>query len=200
MLFMTARFGWSATSFSRDSAAPASAKSMKDSSTMSVQPCPSRIPSRRRRSALGTRSDVGLFGVTTTAKSASQRIASAANLSTSSWKDGASSANSTTLPAGAAFAYSLNEGTGTMSFVARWPELIKIISGHLATKLIVPVPSFNEYANAAPAGNVVEFALDAPSFQLDVDRFAAEAIRCEADFAVVVTPNNPTSLLVPRAD
>jgi threonine-phosphate decarboxylase len=79
-------------------------------------------------------------------------------------------------------------------------ELIKIISGHLATKLIVPVPSFNEYANAAPAGNVVEFALDAPSFQLDVDRFAAEAIRCEADFAVVVTPNNPTSLLVPRAD
>lgn len=79
-------------------------------------------------------------------------------------------------------------------------ELIKIISGRLATKLIVPVPSFNEYANAAPAGNVVEFALDAPSFQLDVDRFAAEAIRCEADFAVVVTPNNPTSLLVPRAD
>ena len=79
-------------------------------------------------------------------------------------------------------------------------ELIKIISGHLATNLIVPVPSFNEYANAAPAGNVVEFALDAPSFQLDVDRFAAEAIRCEADFAVVVTPNNPTSLLVPRAD
>lgn len=79
-------------------------------------------------------------------------------------------------------------------------ELIKIVSGHVATKLIVPVPSFNEYANAAPAGNVVEFALDAPSFQLDVDRFAAEAIRCGADFAVVVTPNNPTSLLVPRAD
>lgn len=79
-------------------------------------------------------------------------------------------------------------------------ELIKIISGDLATKLIVPVPSFNEYANAAPEGNVVEFALDTPSFQLDVDRFAAEAIRCEADFAVVVTPNNPTSLLVPRAD
>ena len=79
-------------------------------------------------------------------------------------------------------------------------ELIKIVSGHLAAKLIIPVPSFNEYANAAPAGNVVEFALDAPSFQLDVDRFAAEAISCGADFAVVVTPNNPTSLLVPRAD
>src|SRR5450830_31935 len=49
-------------------------------------------------------------------------------------------------------------------------ELIKILSGHLATRLIVSVPSFNEYANAAPEGNVVELALDAPSFQLDVDR------------------------------
>lgn len=79
-------------------------------------------------------------------------------------------------------------------------ELIKIISAHLAHKLIVPVPSFNEYTNAAPAGHVVEFALDGPSFQLDVDEFARQAIACGADFAVVVSPNNPTSLLVPRDD
>jgi histidinol-phosphate/aromatic aminotransferase/cobyric acid decarboxylase-like protein len=79
-------------------------------------------------------------------------------------------------------------------------ELIKIASGHVAKKLIVPVPSFNEYANAAPEGSVVEFTLDSPSFQLDVDKFAAEALRCKADVAVVVTPNNPTSLLVPKAD
>jgi histidinol-phosphate/aromatic aminotransferase/cobyric acid decarboxylase-like protein len=79
-------------------------------------------------------------------------------------------------------------------------ELIKIVSGHIAKKLIVPVPSFNEYVNAAPAGTVVEFALDTPSFQLDVDEFAAEALRCNADVAVVVTPNNPTSLLVSKAD
>lgn len=79
-------------------------------------------------------------------------------------------------------------------------ELIKIVSGQLAGRLIAPVPSFNEYVNAAPAGHVVEFALEAPSFQLDVDKFAAEAIRCKADFAAVVTPNNPTSLLVPKAD
>ena len=67
-------------------------------------------------------------------------------------------------------------------------------------KLIVPVPSFNEYANAMPAGNVVEFALEAPSFQLDIDKFAAEAIRCKAGLAVVVSPNNPTSLLVPKTE
>lgn len=79
-------------------------------------------------------------------------------------------------------------------------EIIKILSGHLAKKIIVPVPSFNEYVNAAPEGHAVEFPLEFPSFQLDVDKFAAEAIRVGADMAVVVTPNNPTSILVPKAD
>jgi histidinol-phosphate/aromatic aminotransferase/cobyric acid decarboxylase-like protein len=79
-------------------------------------------------------------------------------------------------------------------------ELIKIVSGHLSCKLIVPVPSFNEYANAAPSGKVVEFPLEFPSFQLDVDKFAAEAIRVKADVAVVVTPNNPTSMLISKPD
>ena len=79
-------------------------------------------------------------------------------------------------------------------------ELIKIVSGHISSKLIVPVPSFNEYANAAPSGRAVEFALEFPSFQLDVEKFAAEAIRIKADVAVIVTPNNPTSMLVPKPD
>ncbi len=79
-------------------------------------------------------------------------------------------------------------------------ELIKIISGHLCNQLIIPVPSFNEYANAAREGKVNSFALKSPSFQLEVDEFAAEALRCSADVAVVVSPNNPTSLLVPKSD
>lgn len=79
-------------------------------------------------------------------------------------------------------------------------EIIKIISGSLAKKIIVPVPSFNEYINAAPEGRAVEFSLEFPSFQLDVDKFANEAIKVGADMAVVVTPNNPTSMLVPKAD
>lgn len=79
-------------------------------------------------------------------------------------------------------------------------EIIKILSGSVASKLIIPVPSFNEYANAAPQGSVIEFALDAPSFELDVDRFAAAAIGGGADYAVIVSPNNPTSLLVPHGD
>jgi len=79
-------------------------------------------------------------------------------------------------------------------------EIIKILSGSLAKKIIIPVPSFNEYANAAPSGRAVEFPLEFPSFRLDADKFAAEAIKIGADMAVVVTPNNPTSMLVPKAD
>jgi len=79
-------------------------------------------------------------------------------------------------------------------------ELIKIVSGKIAGKLIIPVPSFNEYANAAPEGQVVEFPLEFPSFQLDIDKFADEAIRVKADIAVVVSPNNPTSILVSKSD
>ncbi|RLC23889.1 MAG: histidinol-phosphate aminotransferase family protein [Deltaproteobacteria bacterium] len=79
-------------------------------------------------------------------------------------------------------------------------ELIKIVSGHISNKLIVPVPSFNEYANAAPSGKIVEFPLEFPSFQIDVDKFAMEAIRVKADVAVVVTPNNPTSMLISKPD
>jgi len=79
-------------------------------------------------------------------------------------------------------------------------EIIKILSGSLAKKIIIPVPSFNEYANAAPKGRAVEFPLEFPSFLLDVDKFAAEAKKIGADIAVVVTPNNPTSMLVPKAD
>jgi histidinol-phosphate/aromatic aminotransferase/cobyric acid decarboxylase-like protein len=79
-------------------------------------------------------------------------------------------------------------------------ELIKIISGHLCNQLIIPEPSFNEYVNAAPEGKITGFPLKPPLFQLDVEEFAAEALRCQADMAVVVSPNNPTSLLVPKAD
>jgi len=79
-------------------------------------------------------------------------------------------------------------------------ELIKIVSGTIARKIIVPVPSFNEYVNAAPKGCALEFPLDIPSFHLDVDKFAHEVIKSKADIAVVVTPNNPTSMAVPKFD
>jgi histidinol-phosphate/aromatic aminotransferase/cobyric acid decarboxylase-like protein/choline kinase len=79
-------------------------------------------------------------------------------------------------------------------------ELIKIIASLVTGRMIIPVPSFNEYEEALPEGKLVRFALSPPSFNLDVDAFAEEAARSEASIAVVVTPNNPTSLSVARSD
>ena len=79
-------------------------------------------------------------------------------------------------------------------------ELIKIIANQVTGRLIIPVPTFNEYEEAVPEEKLVRFALEAPSFQVDVDVFAEEAARCEASIAIVVTPNNPTSLSVSKED
>lgn len=79
-------------------------------------------------------------------------------------------------------------------------ELIKIIASHLPGRIACPVPSFNEYEGAARTGSFIPFPLPAPSFELDVDAFAEHVIACEARVAIVVTPNNPTSLAVPRED
>jgi histidinol-phosphate/aromatic aminotransferase/cobyric acid decarboxylase-like protein len=79
-------------------------------------------------------------------------------------------------------------------------ELIKVIARRLDRRLIVPVPSFNEWINAAPEGAVITSALLPPFFQLDVDSFVKEATDGGADIAIVINPNNPTSLAVPRED
>jgi threonine-phosphate decarboxylase len=79
-------------------------------------------------------------------------------------------------------------------------ELIKIVSGNPETRLIIPVPSFNEYANAVSTGHITEFPLEFPSFKLDVDKFAEHSKKVRANIAVVVTPNNPTSLIIPTSD
>ncbi len=79
-------------------------------------------------------------------------------------------------------------------------ELIKIIAGRLPGPIACPVPSFNEYEDAARAGAFVPFELPSPTFKLDVDAFAQRVLASEAKLAIVVTPNNPTSLAVPRAD
>ena len=79
-------------------------------------------------------------------------------------------------------------------------ELIKVIGRRLKRRLMVAVPSFNEWVNAVPEEYVVESALEPPSFRLDVDKFVGDASDCGADIAVVVNPNNPTSLAVPKTE
>ena len=79
-------------------------------------------------------------------------------------------------------------------------ELIKILGRELDGPLTIPVPSFNEYENVLQPELLNRFYLDQTSFDLDAEAFAASAIRSQSKMAIVVTPNNPTSLSVPKED
>tara|TARA_B110000438_G_scaffold130393_1_gene126578 strand:+ start:35 stop:1375 length:1341 start_codon:yes stop_codon:yes gene_type:complete len=75
-------------------------------------------------------------------------------------------------------------------------ELIKILGNQLFHRIIIPTPSFNEYEEVVQSEKIDRFPLDPETFNLDVDGFAAAAIKWGADNAVIVSPNNPTAMSV----
>ncbi len=77
-------------------------------------------------------------------------------------------------------------------------ELIKIVCGQGSATAAISVPSFNEYENAVGAANLVKVELKAPSFEFDTEAFISKMRQGRAHMAIVVSPNNPTSLAVPR--
>lgn len=77
-------------------------------------------------------------------------------------------------------------------------ELIKIVCGHGNATVAVSVPGFNEYEKATGAANLVKVELKPPDFEFDADTFLSKMKQGRAHMAVVVSPNNPTSLAVPR--
>ena len=79
-------------------------------------------------------------------------------------------------------------------------ELIKILGNQFEKRVTIPTPSFNEYEEVVDADGLNRFALDANSFELDVEAFADSAINWQSDTAIIVSPNNPTALSVPRDD
>jgi histidinol-phosphate/aromatic aminotransferase/cobyric acid decarboxylase-like protein/NDP-sugar pyrophosphorylase family protein len=79
-------------------------------------------------------------------------------------------------------------------------ELIKVLGNQFEQRVTIPTPSFNEYEEVIDAAGLNRFTLDPNTFELDIDAFADSAIRWKSDTAIVVTPNNPTALSVPRED
>ncbi|SFQ31092.1 Histidinol-phosphate/aromatic aminotransferase or cobyric acid decarboxylase [Bradyrhizobium sp. Ghvi] len=79
-------------------------------------------------------------------------------------------------------------------------ELIPILIGRLGMRIAVPVPTFNPYETTALPGRLSRFILPPPDFELDVQGYAAFAHANRVDAAVVISPNNPTSRMVPYAD
>lgn len=79
-------------------------------------------------------------------------------------------------------------------------ELIPILLGRLGMRIAVPVPTFNPYETTALPGRLSRFFLPSPDFELDVDCYAEFARTNGVDAAIVVSPNNPTSRMVPYSD
>ncbi|MCP3392163.1 histidinol-phosphate aminotransferase family protein [Bradyrhizobium sp. CCGB12] len=79
-------------------------------------------------------------------------------------------------------------------------ELIPILLGRLGMRIAVPVPTFNPYETTALPGRLSRFFLSSPDFELDVHAYAAFARANGVDAAIVISPNNPTSRMVPYPD
>ena len=77
-------------------------------------------------------------------------------------------------------------------------ELIRAVCGDADRSVVVPVPTYNEYEATVPQAHLVRVPLEAPAFRLDVERLADAARQSDAGLVVVVSPNNPTGLTVPR--
>jgi len=79
-------------------------------------------------------------------------------------------------------------------------ELIKVLFASLEGRALVPVPTYNEYEGALPPEQLVRFQLQPPEFRLDVDALDRAAAEAPVELVVVISPNNPTSVLVPHAE
>jgi histidinol-phosphate/aromatic aminotransferase/cobyric acid decarboxylase-like protein/NDP-sugar pyrophosphorylase family protein len=79
-------------------------------------------------------------------------------------------------------------------------ELIRILGEHVIDKMTIAVPSFNEYENALRPDQLDRVALDAETFDVDLDAFAESARRAGSNVAILVSPNNPTARSVSRRD
>jgi len=72
--------------------------------------------------------------------------------------------------------------------------LIRIINRLLVTKMTIPVPGFNEYENTLDREQINYFCLAEDDFELDVERFIRSVKDSGSNAALIVNPNNPTSL------
>ena len=79
-------------------------------------------------------------------------------------------------------------------------ELIRVLGEHVIDTMTIAVPSFNEYENALRPDQLDRVALDAETFDVDLDVFAESARRAGSNVAILVTPNNPTARSVSRRD
>lgn len=78
-------------------------------------------------------------------------------------------------------------------------ELITILN-KLITKIIIPIPIFNEYTQLPPKKKIPFFLKETDNFQMDTDQLVKMIRKTRAGFVVINNPNNPTGNMVERKD
>jgi histidinol-phosphate/aromatic aminotransferase/cobyric acid decarboxylase-like protein/choline kinase len=76
-------------------------------------------------------------------------------------------------------------------------ELIKVL-GRVIDRVVLVVPGFNEYEAVFDPSHVQCLPLAPPTFELDAERCFAMARASLPDAVILASPNNPTSMAVPR--
>jgi histidinol-phosphate/aromatic aminotransferase/cobyric acid decarboxylase-like protein/choline kinase len=77
-------------------------------------------------------------------------------------------------------------------------EIIKVMNRLFVRKMTIPVPSFNEYENTLPPEGVHFYPLAETGFDIDPERMAAEVRRSGSNAALIINPNNPSSLYLTK--
>ncbi|MGH3946239.1 MAG: aminotransferase class I/II-fold pyridoxal phosphate-dependent enzyme, partial [Pseudonocardiaceae bacterium] len=78
-------------------------------------------------------------------------------------------------------------------------ELIKVL-GRVLRGVVLAVPGFNEYEEVFDDAEVQRIEVLPPTFRPEIDDFHRAAICAKAQAVIVASPNNPTSVAVPRED
>ncbi len=79
-------------------------------------------------------------------------------------------------------------------------ELMQLLISGSGLRLAVPTPSFGIYESAAGPERHVKVPLRPPFFEVDLDELFHVVNSSDLDAAVIISPNNPTSRAIPRAD
>lgn len=78
-------------------------------------------------------------------------------------------------------------------------EIIKVMNRRMVRKMTIPVPSFNEYENTLAPEAVHFYSLAETDFAVDPGRLVDEVRRSGSNAVLLINPNNPTSMYLPKA-
>ncbi|MDX9893240.1 MAG: aminotransferase class I/II-fold pyridoxal phosphate-dependent enzyme [Patescibacteria group bacterium] len=79
-------------------------------------------------------------------------------------------------------------------------EIINYVTRTLVKKMLIPVPTFNEYERLLTAEQIVKFDTSKNNFDLDEQEVVDLARREGCNSIVLVNPNNPTGKFMPLAE